>query len=110
MSLHNIKKTKNKKTFDSQSFEFKYKTLIFIKIGGMGFITDGDGVGDFDRGFGIFSNLLDTMALFADYFSDLSRRDNDPEYNICSSLPFCGGCFTTVKIVTPALGCHREDV
>ena len=43
-----------------------------------------DGIGDFDGGFGIFANLLDSAAFFADDLPDLPRRDDDSEQYVLS--------------------------
>ena len=45
-----------------------------------------DGIGDFDGGFGIFANLLDSAAFFADDLPDLPRRDDDSEQYVLSQL------------------------
>ena len=49
-------------------------------------ITYSDGISDFDGGFGIFANLLDSAAFFSDDLPDLPRRDHDSEQHVLRRL------------------------
>lgn len=54
-------------------------------------VTYSDGVGDFNRGPGLFPNLLDSAPFFAYDLADLSRRDHDSEDDVLGLGPALWG-------------------